>query len=70
MIILTMLLQLTGPGGQPIEMNVDQIVSMREPRSADHFGEGVHCLVFTTDGKFTGVVETCKAIKQAIGAPR
>lgn len=69
MIILLMLLHLTGPDGQDIQVNVDEIVSMRSPRGTDHFTAGTQCLVFTADGKYLSVKEPCKEIEKAIGGP-
>jgi hypothetical protein len=60
------LVELTGPGGQVIEVNPNEIVSVREPRGADHFGKDVHCLVFTSDGKYIGVVQTCEQVKAIV----
>jgi hypothetical protein len=49
-----------GPDGQEIELNIAEISSIRQPRSAeDHFNKDVHCLIFMTNGKFVGVEETC-----------
>lgn len=56
---LTLVL-LTGPGGQIIEINPAEVVSIRSPRSLDHMPRSVHCIVFTTDSKFVGVEETCR----------
>jgi len=58
--------RLTGPDGQIIELNSDQIVSLREPRAEfkDHFTKGTNCLIFTTDGKFVAVTEPCKVVHE------
>jgi hypothetical protein len=53
------LIMLTGPGGQVVKINPDEVVSLRSPRSTDHMPRSVHCMVFTTDTKFIGVEETC-----------
>jgi hypothetical protein len=53
------LVVLTGPGGQLIKVNPDEVVSLRTPRGIDHMPKTVHCIVFTTDTKFIGVEETC-----------
>lgn len=57
-----LLLELTGPGGQHIEVNRDSITSLRVPRGTDHFGPEIHCIVFTDDGKFIGVQEDCTTV--------
>jgi hypothetical protein len=59
------LVALTGPGGQVIEINPAEIVSLREPRG-DHFDKDVHCLIHTSDGKFIAVLETCQAVGRKI----
>jgi hypothetical protein len=53
------LIVLTGPGGQIVKINPDEVVSLRAPRSTDHLPRTVPCIVFTTDTKFIGVEETC-----------
>jgi hypothetical protein len=53
------LIVLTGPGGQIVKINPDEVVSLRAPRSTDHMPRTVRCIVFTTDSKFIGVEETC-----------
>jgi hypothetical protein len=57
-VALTLIL-LTGPGGQFIKVNPDEVVSLRAPRSVDHMPKTVHCIIFTTDTKFIGVQESC-----------
>lgn len=63
LLIALHLVRLTGPDDQLIEINPDEVVSIREPRNSDqHFHERVQCLIFTSDGKFTGVVEDCETV--------
>jgi hypothetical protein len=64
-IVLT-LIRLTGPEGQVIEINPQQVVSVRSPRSTEHFGPGVKCLISTADGKFTTVVEPCSKVRDLL----
>lgn len=63
-------IQLTGPGGQVIDLNVEQIVTVRRPRGEDHFAPGAQCVVTTTDGKFIAVKEPCPAIRDLINGAR
>lgn len=66
-----LLLHVHGPDGkQEIEVNVDQISSIRQPRhdSSYHFSEGVRCLLFMTSGSFIATAETCKEIVDKIAA--
>ena len=59
-------LLLDGPGGQYIAINPAEIVSVRTPRASDHMAKDVHCIVFTVDGKYTGVTQTCVETRQKI----
>ena len=61
------LIVLTGPDGQHIELNPKEIVSIREPRTTeDHFPKGARCLINTTDGKIVVVTNTCEAVHEMI----
>jgi hypothetical protein len=59
------LILLHGPGGQEIEINPNEIVSLREPRgeAEGHVSKEVRCMVNTVDGKFSAVVETCATVR-------
>jgi hypothetical protein len=60
------LIKLTGPDDQLIEINPSQIVGLRTPRKGSddhHFHASVKCLVFTADGKFNAVVESCTEVR-------
>lgn len=60
------LLVLTGPDGLRIEVNSDEIVTLRPPRGQeqDHIHKNIHCVIFTTDGKFVSVTETCDKVHE------
>lgn len=62
------LIRLTGPDGQIIDINTNQIVTVREPRGKEqgHFHEDVHCLIHTTDGKVVAVVEACEKVRSML----
>jgi hypothetical protein len=66
-VILLRLILLHGPGGQEIEINPDEIVSLRVPQEDGHIPKGTHCIVNTSDGKFSTVVETCAKVHELIG---
>ena len=52
-----------GPGNQRIELNVNEISSIREPRDSEgHFSSEISCVVFMTNGKWVGVTETCEDV--------
>jgi len=57
------LLKLTGLDGQVIEVNPEQIVSLRVPRDEGTLHAGIRCLIHTTDGKFISVLETCDYVE-------
>jgi hypothetical protein len=68
LVALTLVL-LTGPGGQTVEVNPEEVVSIRSPRSVDHMPSSVHCIVFTTDSKFIGVGERCSEVDKKLKQP-
>jgi hypothetical protein len=52
-----------GPEGQEVQLNINEISSIRQPREAEgHFSADVRCLVFMTNGKFVGTTETCHEV--------
>lgn len=63
---LVVLIQLSGPNGQVIELNSDAVVSLRAPRSGEHFAPGTRCLVHTADGKVITVREECGVVKKLV----
>ena len=60
--------ELTGPDGQLIYVNPEQVVSIREPRDPErrHFAKDVHCLLNMTDGKFITVTEECVFVQKLL----
>lgn len=58
------LLELQAADGHRVTLNAAEVTYFREPRDADHFVKGAHCLVFLTDGRFISVVETCDVVEQ------
>lgn len=61
------LVRFTGPDGQQIDINPETIISVRVPRSVDHFAPGTHCLLFTVDGKLIPVQEDCGISRLKLG---
>ena len=61
---LLALLILTGPDCQEIDVVADAIVSLRIVRHHDHQPVAAHCNVFTLDGKFIAVTQTCAQVRQ------
>lgn len=66
LVVLSSFIQLHGPGNQLLEINPDEIVSLRMPQSTEHFAPGVRCIVNTADGKFSTVQEDCDTVKHLI----
>jgi uncharacterized protein YlzI (FlbEa/FlbD family) len=59
------LVQLTGLDGQKILLNPEQVIDLKEPRGqpGEHFTAAVKCLIFTSNGKYTAVIETCAEVR-------
>jgi hypothetical protein len=66
MIFAVAMIQLTGPDDQRIDINPAEIVSIRSPRSTEHFAKGVRCIINTVDGKFVAVIEDCGTILKRV----
>jgi hypothetical protein len=72
--MLALLIQLTlitvhGLDKQPVEINPHGIVAMRGPREAGeakHLGPGAQCVIYTSDGKFIAVIETCEQVRKLV----
>jgi hypothetical protein len=64
--LVVALIPFTGPDSQRIDLNPSEIVSVRPPRSTEHFGEGIRCLIHTVDGKFVAVIEDCDTVRQRL----
>ena len=65
--LITHFLSVHGPDGQPIDIAVDQIVSLRTRRAEEeHLHPEVKCQIHTTDGKFIGVAETCTEVERLL----
>ena len=59
---------LTGPDSQRIDINPNQVVATRSSRdtTGEHFAKGVRCLIYTTDGKLTTVIEDCDEVQRRL----
>jgi hypothetical protein len=60
------LITLSGPDGQTIELNPAEVTTLRTPRGIDHQSREIHCIVFTADGKFIGVKQTCRSVEDLL----
>jgi len=67
-VLVLAFVSLTGPDRQEILINPNEIVATRSSRDASgtHFAPGVQCLIYTTDGKMTTVIEDCDAVHRKL----
>ena len=66
-LIVIKLLMLHGSVGQEIDVNPDEIVTLREPRVDEgHLPRGTRCIVNMSDGKFNAVREECSTVRDMI----
>jgi hypothetical protein len=67
MLLALHLVRLTGPDGELIEINPEEVVSARAPGSiAGHLHPHTRCIVFTSDGKFISVREECEDVQKKL----
>jgi hypothetical protein len=66
--LVVVFLELHGPNGQTIDVNPNEITSLRMPQTSasDHFPKGTHCIIKMTNGNINAVVETCQVVLQMI----
>ena len=59
---------LTAPDGKYLAVQPSAVVVLRGRAAEDHgaFHHGVHCVVYTLDGKFLSVVETCEEVDRKL----
>jgi len=57
-----------GPDNQQVFLNVDEISSIREPRAVTErvISKDINCIVFMTNGKFIGTIESCEDIVKKV----
>ena len=61
------LITLTGPNGEEVDINPAEIVSLRVTFDENgNFHSMVNCVVRTVDGNFMGVREPCSKVRQLI----
>jgi hypothetical protein len=70
--LVAIFLQLHGPDGQTIDVNPEQITSLRMPQASagDHFPKGTKCILKMTNGSINAVVESCEAIRHMLKEER
>jgi hypothetical protein len=65
-LIVVSLIALQGPDGQVILVSPKHIVSLRAPRSHEHFARGTGCVLLTDDAKLVSVLNRCEDIRKII----
>lgn len=67
MALALMLVQLTGPDGQRVDVNPAEVVSVRAPFIESHHAEGANCLLNMADGRTLTVKEECDMVRARLG---
>jgi len=57
---------LTSPDGKYLSVQPSQVVAITERRPTGVLTENVNCVLFTVDGKFYSVVETCNEVDRKL----
>jgi hypothetical protein len=66
LIALSLLVLHRSDGGEVI-INADQVTSLRTTAGPLHgLSPGAHCIIGLTDGKYVGVLETCREVKRQL----
>ena len=61
------LVRLTGTDGQIVELNPEEVVSVRAPGGiAGHLHPHTHCVIYTSDGKFITVRDECQDVQKKL----
>lgn len=68
-VAIVLMLQVHAPDGTVIDINPDQIVSLRQAPEIrqGHYPIEAHCLIHLADGKSLAVKEECEYIRQILG---
>jgi hypothetical protein len=66
--VALLLVALTGPTGQRIDVNPAEVTSVRDPTDVGktYVARGVHCMLGITNGRFIAVRETCDAVRRRL----
>jgi hypothetical protein len=68
-LIVFQLVQFHGPGGGSIDINPEQVTSLRagQPhRDGEVFTEAAECMIGLSDGKFATVIEDCATVRKRL----
>lgn len=64
--VAVVLITLTDLAHRRVDLNVTDIVSLRDATDDALVGEGAKCVVNTVDGKHVIVIETCEIVRRLI----
>jgi hypothetical protein len=67
-LVAILLAQLTGPGGQRIDINTADVTSVRDIHGEieGHYAKGTSCIVVMSNGKFIAVREDCDTVRNKL----
>lgn len=64
------LVELHGPSGQPLEINPNEVSSVRQPldplHPRQHWAKGTHCILVMGNGGMNAVAEDCATVMQKL----
>jgi hypothetical protein len=64
---MIVLVTFTGPEKQQIDVNPEQVVSLRNRRDdGGYYHPAVRCIIHTADNKFIAVTEDCEAVRRKL----
>jgi hypothetical protein len=62
--LVASLIALQGPDGQAILVAPEHVVSLRAPRSHEHFAPGTRCILLDVAGRLVSVLNRCTDIQK------
>jgi hypothetical protein len=66
-VLAVLLITLHGSTGQEIDINPEEVVTLRTPRDGEHhLPPNTRCVINMTDGKFNAVREDCRTVLHLI----
>ena len=63
------LVELHGPGGQPLDINPAEVSSVRAPLNGGnraHWGPDTRCVLVMSNGRFNAVTESCETVLEKL----
>ena len=65
-VLAVLLITLHGSTGQEIDINPEEVVTLRTARDGEHLPPNTRCVINMTDGKFNAVREDCRTVLHLI----